>query len=561
MAGQGFNTFEQKAASLILVLIVLWGAWLRIYALDYQSLWLDESISALVIEKIAETGAPLLDSGKLYYPGKPHTYVAALFYKLLGKNVFALRLVSVLFGTAMILLAYFSCKIFYKQRLIALIAALLISLDYLEIAWSRQIRFYTEYQFFFSFSFLLFYLFITRATASIRLAILTTLSVVITVLLHMSGIMLIVPFVVIFLLFRKEAQSKILPLAIPITCMAATFYIQYISPTHDIETTSIINTSKIDVGTTLTSLDHFILFFVQNHTLYAVSIFFSFIYAIYSISKVHIILLGTIFISIIGLSVQHVSTMRSLFVLTPLCVYLTAHFLAFAGRMLILGFKKLHFFNVSRLPESKTSKLSHAATVVLTILTLGISGFAADHFVFFPRKNYFLEYDPKFYSLHSRSDLIPPYSINNDKKREELVRDFTPQPDFNGAYSYINKEKRAGDIFLVAFSPIHHWYLPNTESYWLGFLFLDDKRRRTFYRVDENGYKIDAYVGLQTIYTVDELQELLENNHGFIIMDHYSVSTYVSPQIIQLLQKKAHIVYTDQLNENLPWTRVFVGRF
>ena len=73
------------------------GAFLRFYYLGYQSLWIDESYSALIAERIAETGLPIWESGKIYLRAVPNHYLLGGLYAIFGASETALRMPAAIF--------------------------------------------------------------------------------------------------------------------------------------------------------------------------------------------------------------------------------------------------------------------------------------------------------------------------------------------------------------------------------------------------------------------------------------------------------------------------------
>ena len=82
---------------------------LRLYALDANSLWLDEILTAERIQLELPSLISTLASGQggTGATQAPLTYVAThLFTALIGHNEFTLRLQAVIFGTLSVLLIY-----------------------------------------------------------------------------------------------------------------------------------------------------------------------------------------------------------------------------------------------------------------------------------------------------------------------------------------------------------------------------------------------------------------------------------------------------------------------
>jgi 4-amino-4-deoxy-L-arabinose transferase-like glycosyltransferase len=124
----------------LLLAIVLLGFALRLYALDGQSLWYDEGVTAMVAQRdlVELTRWTANDiQPPLYY------YVVAGWGRLAGWSEWALRFPSAWFGTAAIpLLAVLAFRL-SRLRSAALIAALLAAFHPLLVYYAQEARMYT----------------------------------------------------------------------------------------------------------------------------------------------------------------------------------------------------------------------------------------------------------------------------------------------------------------------------------------------------------------------------------------------------------------------------------
>jgi hypothetical protein len=124
---------------------MIWGAILRFFYLGSQSIWIDEGFTINGSLAILKNGLPILDSGVFYSNGILNSYLVAFLIKIFQFDPFnpwILRLPSAFFGTVLILACYYLYKELFQEKRGAIVAALLITFSYWEIAWSRQIRGY-----------------------------------------------------------------------------------------------------------------------------------------------------------------------------------------------------------------------------------------------------------------------------------------------------------------------------------------------------------------------------------------------------------------------------------
>ncbi len=125
------------AAALLALLLLAFA--LRVYALDAQSLWYDEAVTAQVAQQgLGELARWTADDIQppLYYA------LVAGWTRLAGTGEWALRFPSVVFGLLMVALAYVLGRRLFG-RPAGRVAALLASLHPLWIYYSQEARMYT----------------------------------------------------------------------------------------------------------------------------------------------------------------------------------------------------------------------------------------------------------------------------------------------------------------------------------------------------------------------------------------------------------------------------------
>ena len=195
-----------KDKSLIfVVLLAIIGFLLRVYKLGFQSLWMDEGFSINAAVAILKHGYPLLESGFIYYGYVLNTYIMAFFMLIFNNDIFGARLVSVVFGTLTIILAYYFGKELFDKKT-GLLFAILITFSVWEIAWSRQARAYAQLQFFYLLSLLLFYRFVENK--NVKNLILVSLLTFLTILSHNLGFTLIVVYIAYFIFNFKSIKKS-----------------------------------------------------------------------------------------------------------------------------------------------------------------------------------------------------------------------------------------------------------------------------------------------------------------------------------------------------------------
>ncbi len=523
-----------------LLLIVLLGTWMRLYCLDYQSLWIDESFSAIAAEKLSESGSPTLDSGRVYSRSRPHIILTSFVYDITGSDPAALRFPSVVFGSFLIIVIFYLSRNLYGSVVPALIAALLLSTSYLEIAWSRQIRMYIEFQFFYYLTILLFHIFLLPNKNKILYCIPLTVSLILTIMLHKLGILIFVPlFLLFFIHWRKQGYKLPIITILPILLILLSVLLNF---DKIIKWDVYHNIATFDLGAFFTRLDHYITFLLTSNSFLFLTSFCMLIIAVFKTHEKDIFLCLVFIISLIMISSQNVLIMRILFFLLPILIILSSRFICILSQYLsekvVMAFTRLSKKSTNIFTQSNVAIYLN---ITITLALIIASSMTNKNFLIFPEKEYFLEYDAYYDELN--------------------IWDYTPQPDFKGAYEYIETQRKENDIYLVAHSALHHWYMPESKVYWLGFLFIDDAKRKNFYVTKPQGQIIDGYMAYPSISTFEELENILNTNHGFVIIDYYAMSTDVPGEVVKYLLEKAPVTFTNISGEHRPWNRVWVGKF
>lgn len=137
---------------LLLIAITLLGAFLRIYRLGYQSIWLDEGASfGYIQDTFGGTWVKAIESSQA-----PLHMVVLHFMTLFSSSEFSLRLPSAIFGTLTIPVTYFMGKrLFGKEE--GIISAFLLATSMMHLWYSQEARMYAQMLLFASMSLYFFY--------------------------------------------------------------------------------------------------------------------------------------------------------------------------------------------------------------------------------------------------------------------------------------------------------------------------------------------------------------------------------------------------------------------
>lgn len=151
-----FFGIRQSVEWTVLFILTGFAIWLRFYKLGHLGLWGDEGFTALSVEGILKHGYPLLPSGNAYLKDILFSYFSAILPFIAGMTEFTLRFANAFWGVALIPLFYFVSKKFFPLPL-ALLGALLLTLNHWEIEFARHARYYCQLQFFYLLTLYFFY--------------------------------------------------------------------------------------------------------------------------------------------------------------------------------------------------------------------------------------------------------------------------------------------------------------------------------------------------------------------------------------------------------------------
>ena len=197
---------ENYENTFYLFIIICAGFFLRLYKLDFQSLWVDELHTLIEcnpeISWYDTTTAVLTLECKspLYF------YLIKIICSVFGYTSLIARLVSVIAGTAGIYAMYLLGKEIFDKR-IGLIASALICVNYFHIYYSQEARGYTLYFLFTVLSFLFFIK--TLKTLTKKNAILYGVTTLLSLHFHPFAILVIIAQGLLTLIFFLSEENKI----------------------------------------------------------------------------------------------------------------------------------------------------------------------------------------------------------------------------------------------------------------------------------------------------------------------------------------------------------------
>ncbi len=152
-----FKDKTNIAIFIILLAVCTYAIIVRFKNIGVLSYWGDDGQTFLGTFGILNYGYPKLPSGSIFYHTIFHFYLRVIPSLIFGINEVSLRFPSAFFGTLAIPLIFIFIKDLLNNKYIALAVSIIASFNAWQIEFSREIRYYSEYQFFYLLSIYLFY--------------------------------------------------------------------------------------------------------------------------------------------------------------------------------------------------------------------------------------------------------------------------------------------------------------------------------------------------------------------------------------------------------------------
>lgn len=468
---------------LILILVIV-GSFLRFYKIQSAPYWMDEGFTINAVLSIQEHGTEILDSGNKY-SCPLYCYPTAWFGDIFGDDALSYRLLAAVSGILFIAMLFLIVRRLYSVRLAGLVS-LFTTFSYFQIAWSRQARWYTLFELFFWPAIFFFYKAYYQRNRRYLSVVLAAVFSVLAILSHGLGYLLPVIFVGwIFIdkLIKRELSWKIV---LPIAAIAVIPCL-YIAHRFGIELSYVF--------------PYYLNFYLRSYWLFILLSIVAVIHPNNKHKKETRFLLFVLLAYVIPLSFfTNLVNYRYLFHLTPIFFILGA-----------VGLEAI-------LSDIGKKWQKYAAVAVVLILF-----FASGEGVLIPRSMYFLEADdPTSILIRNRNSYL-----------------FVPQPDWNGAYSYIEQHLQANDIVITTEPPFNKIFL-GQPGYWLRYSY----NGKTY--MPENGDK-EFYVGATIVRDTAGLQSLVSSTHGFIVIDYYA-EHLVPKDIVSYIETNLQEVFHEKTN-------------
>jgi mannosyltransferase len=205
------NKFLTKNNYILFIIIVI-ALILRIYHLDYQSMWIDELWSY----NAANPNNTFFEIYEIVKADGPHPplyyYLLKITFHLFGYSSVSLRLLSVIFGTIGVYGIYLLGKISYNEKL-GFVAALLLAINPFHIEYSQEGRMYALLATATIFSFYFLIKFLKQQTT--KHFIFYLIFSVMMIYTHLYGLFsLVAQYIIFFVFLISNNNTKKIPLLI-----------------------------------------------------------------------------------------------------------------------------------------------------------------------------------------------------------------------------------------------------------------------------------------------------------------------------------------------------------
>jgi len=189
------NTLRDRINLVIFIILaatILYSIIVRFLSLGELSFWGDDGMTYLSTVSVLEHGYPRLPSGYIMFHNIASSYFNIIPVLLFGDNEFAYRFFSALTGVLIIPLIFLFAKEL-TNKYIASVSSIVIALNTWQIEYSREARYYSEFQFFYILTIYFFYLGFFKDRKVFK--VLAIISLFITIQIVSLGVTLIFLFI------------------------------------------------------------------------------------------------------------------------------------------------------------------------------------------------------------------------------------------------------------------------------------------------------------------------------------------------------------------------------
>jgi hypothetical protein len=477
----------------ILALIV-WAVWLRVYPSTHQPYWMDEGYTIVAVIAYAEHQvqglSAVLESGA-HYRCFLYCNTTAHLTSHFGSDSWVYRALAIVFGLLSVAVIYRVVMELYT-RPVALMVGLLTLFSYFHIAWSAQARWYTLVL-------TLFWLCIlcvllarrnTRIFGRVLYLVLALLLAGIATLEHAIAVVLfpLIPFVWILAGEKFEMQRR--------------HWVGLLAATGAVGVIVGIAVLYFEVLQRAVSvsflLPYYLQFLVREYFIVLIPAIFALLHA----RRREWMIFGIFCAYLIPLSfLTEILHYRYLFYVLP--------------ALTILAAVGLYFWT-----ESVDALRSSPWRRYIVYVCFCIIYIASPTGILVPQERMPLESDDPAVHTSLRSHA------------------YTPQPDWNAAYAYIQSHMQPDDVVISTHPQFTKIFL-NRADYWLSIDYLG-KGNVNRYIIDDNR---EYYVGAQPLTSLEALRSITDTHSGYIVFDYMGIDGRIDESMLTYILDSFPLVF------------------
>jgi hypothetical protein len=517
-SSRGIFPLAQPLKGVILLSLIVVGAFLRLQGLDAQSLYHDEVHMVSFVKGLFEKGYPNKMIGPIEIPLSTYElvpYPIGLSAALLGFNDFALRLPAALFGIMTIALIYVVGRQVFDSR-VGLMAAAIYTFCPQALVWAKYLWHPQQTQFFALLTSYLFYRAIRPAPMSPKYLYLAAIAFIVTYL-SWEGAGFLLPALGMGLLVVKGKdgswlRDKHLWIAVGIVVVVLTL---------QLVRRILLQVPYLVVGTGLSDVSLPSPFFLDP--MYDPTFYFKNFLWLENNAILTLLLIGGLpFLwKQPGVSYYATLLLAILLMMTNLLSRATIRYVYYMQPFLILVACTVAWslldrvINLASSSRLQTLWLSKNATIV-SILTLVVLATSC------------------FMKLYRLNDFVYPTGIH--------TRANSYYCDYRTSSQYVRTHFRPGDLIIVVMPEVLRYYVNFTGDY-----YIQDytKRQVLFDPVDSSPRYLERMTGLPVIRDIDDFQYVLSlYRKTWIVAAPYEVFSFLSgSEIVKYSRKHGRVVY------------------
>ena len=558
--------FKDKTNTVIIIILLtvcIYTVIVRFNNIGMLSYWGDDGQTFLGTSGILNYGYPKLPSGNIFYHLIFHFYLRVIPSLAVGINEAALRFPSAFFGALVVPLIFIFIKDLVNNKYIALLVSLVVALNAWQIELSREVIYYSEYQFFYLLSIYLFYRGFFKEEKKFKIA--SIIFIFFTIILNEPGISLILLFFPLLIykkfkgFFKKDIIISFFIMVIMI--IGRVVYGELFLKTDSVNMgQGIIDLVKLILSrysSDYTPFYHrifnvlfpemyYIVFFgvilvilylfipgIRNNEENYINIYSNSKYSIklpFSLTFLYFIFYSNTVFNGLG---NLVNQQRYIYHVNPIFIAIYCYIIFDIGRLVS------NVFNNSMIDGNEIKYLKNNKTKIP-----GKDIIKSRYPSYLINSVYFITAAIIFFLTVNWVNPIENFKITLRSNGDPVASEFAPDNTFLSHHDvktpgqYIYEHKKDGDIVIAA-ELLNSYGYTGQIDYWL---WTTDLENGQFYVYDKDGKIYDEYFGVQVIRDLYQLFKVLNNNSNkniwLIASNPADVPDNIAPDVSEFIKSK-----------------------